>query len=166
MKSNNLTGTIPDWIGELTNLKLLDMDANSLTGHIPSWIGLMQNLNYLLLNRNQLTGTIPTQLQNMHQLQMLLLDSNSIHGNANAICEQDKWTPSVFITDCYPGSNGVGPEVECRCCSQCCNDNNPACNDYAWTSNVDLTWEDGYTREEYTFHLADAPAAYSKKDSH
>jgi len=164
MKHNHIVGSIPNWIGELTNLHLLDFDSNELTGSIPTWIGLVQSLEYLLLNRNQLTGTIPTQLQNMHHLQVLLLDGNSMTGNANVICESEKVKPSFFIADCYPGTNGERPEIECRCCTQCCADEDTTCNNKQWTSNVDPSWEYGYIRPRYTFSLANAPASYSKAD--
>jgi Leucine-rich repeat (LRR) protein len=163
MKSNNVIGTIPEWIGGLTNLRLLDFDANELTGTIPSWIGLLRSLDILLLNRNKLTGTIPSQIQNMHGLALLLLDGNSITGNANAICDSENVNPAVFVADCYPGTEGERPEIECRCCTQCCTDDDPDCNDKKWTSNIDLIWEYGYVRQNYTFNLLEnAPVAFSK----
>ena len=166
MKNNNMIGSIPDWIGELTNLQLLDLDANALTGTIPSWIGLLQNLDHLLLNRNKLTGSIPSQIQNLHHLHVLLLDGNSITGNANAICDSaNAVKPSYFVVDCYPGLNGERPEIECRCCTQCCTDGDPSCNNKSWTSNVDPSWEYGYIRQDYTFNLKNAPVAYSKASS-
>jgi hypothetical protein len=119
-------------------------------------------LEHLLVNRNQLTGTIPTQLQNMHHLQVLLLDGNSMTGNADAICQSDKVNPTHFIADCYPGTNGERPEIECRCCTQCCTDSDASCNNKQWTSNVDPSWEYGYIRPRYTFSLDNAPASYSK----
>jgi hypothetical protein len=162
MKGNNLNGKIPDWIGGLTNLQLLDLDANELTGTIPSWIGLLRDLDHLLLNRNKLTGTIPTQMENIYHLNVLLLDGNSFKGNADAICESDKEKPSFFVSDCYPGQNGERAEIECRCCTQCCIDDDPSCNDKKWTSNVDPIWEYGYVRPFYTFSLENAPSMYSK----
>jgi Leucine-rich repeat (LRR) protein len=162
MKSNSMTGTIPEWIGELTDLQLLDLDANALTGAIPSWIGLLRNLDHLLLNRNKLTGTIPAQIQNMHRLTVLLLDGNSITGNADAICDSDNVNPTHFVADCYPGASGERPEIECRCCTQCCTDDDPNCNDKKWTSNFDPVWEYGYNRQNYAFNLKNAPVAYSK----
>jgi len=56
---NQLTGSIPPEIGNLTNLNYLDLGGNQLTGEIPSEIGNLTNLNYLILNDNLLTGVIP-----------------------------------------------------------------------------------------------------------
>jgi hypothetical protein len=168
MKNNNITGRIPDWIGGLSGLQLLDLDANQLSGSIPSWIGLLTGLNHLLLNRNQLTGAIPTQLATMRDLDVLLLDSNSLTGSAKFLCdraaEEDFKVPSFFIADCYPGQDGTAPEIDCRCCTTCCNDGDPTCNDKAWTSNVDSIWEYGFVRPNYKFDLSNAPAVYSKMD--
>ena len=42
--SNELTGTIPAELGNLTNLTYLDLDYNQLTGTIPSSLGNLTNL--------------------------------------------------------------------------------------------------------------------------
>ena len=165
MKNNNLIGSIPDWVGGLDQLKMRDLDSNELTGQIPSWLGLLTGLNHLLLNRNNLVGTIPEQFQNLRHLDILLLDSNSITGNANVICESENVKPTFFVSDCYPGQNGERPEIECRCCSTCCTDEDTSCNNQSWTNNFDPVWEYGFLRKNYRFNLENAPAAYSKESS-
>jgi Leucine-rich repeat (LRR) protein len=59
LSSNQLTGSIPPEIGNLTNLEWLVLGSNELTGSIPSEIGNLTNLIILYLNNNQLTGEIP-----------------------------------------------------------------------------------------------------------
>ena len=59
MSSNQLTGSIPSEIGNLTNLEYLRLDNNQLTGEIPPEIGNLTNLTHLYLNSNELTGEIP-----------------------------------------------------------------------------------------------------------
>ena len=61
---NQLTGSIPPEIGNLTNLTRLISDDNQLTGSIPPEIGNLTNLNYLRLNDNQLSGIIPDEICN------------------------------------------------------------------------------------------------------
>ncbi len=77
---NNLSGTIPPEIGNLTNLTYLDLEYNQLTGTIPSEIGNLTNLTYLCLYHNQLTGTIPSEIGNLTNLTYLNLGWNQLTG--------------------------------------------------------------------------------------
>jgi Leucine-rich repeat (LRR) protein len=56
---NQLTGSIPPEIGNLTNLTWLDLGNNGLTGSIPPEIGNLTNLTHLNLRYNQLNEKIP-----------------------------------------------------------------------------------------------------------
>jgi hypothetical protein len=56
LSSNNLTGTIPNQIGRLSQLIWLYLYRNSLTGTIPSEIESLTNLASLDLYDNNLTG--------------------------------------------------------------------------------------------------------------
>ncbi|KAJ0984495.1 hypothetical protein J5N97_002851 [Dioscorea zingiberensis] len=58
----NLSGPIPDFLGDLTNLTDLDLSGNLLTGPIPTPIASLPKLNTLFLSGNKLTGTIPPSL--------------------------------------------------------------------------------------------------------
>ena len=60
--NNQLTGSIPPEIGNLTNLTWLDLGNNGLTGSIPPEIGNLTNLTHLNLRYNQLNGEIPESL--------------------------------------------------------------------------------------------------------
>jgi len=62
LSHNQLRGSIPSCIGELTNLQNLSLNNNQLTGPIPSSIGELKNLQCLNLQDNQLTGEIPPEV--------------------------------------------------------------------------------------------------------
>ncbi|KAK7317851.1 hypothetical protein RJT34_02424 [Clitoria ternatea] len=53
-----ITGPIPDYIGELTNLVTLDLSFNMLTGPIPDTIQGLERLNFMFLTNNSLSGPI------------------------------------------------------------------------------------------------------------
>jgi hypothetical protein len=59
LDENQLAGTIPSEISNLTNLERLYLHNNQLTGSIPPEIGNLTNLERLSLHVNQLSGEIP-----------------------------------------------------------------------------------------------------------
>ncbi|KAI4346103.1 hypothetical protein L6164_013183 [Bauhinia variegata] len=76
----NLTGPIPDDIGNCSSLTVIDLRVNNLIGSIPASIGNLQNLQRLILNSNQLSGGIPVELSNCIGLKSLVLYSNKLDG--------------------------------------------------------------------------------------
>ena len=83
---NNLSGPIPPELGNLSNLKLLNLWANDLSGAIPPELGNLSNLESLFLGRNRfvrgnnLSGTIPPELGGLSNLKRLSLASNDLSG--------------------------------------------------------------------------------------
>lgn len=77
---NNLTGTIPNTIGNLTALIQLNINANHLAGAIPESIGNLTKLVFLGLVANALSGEIPATLANCTALVFLHLEDNSLTG--------------------------------------------------------------------------------------
>ena len=80
LSRNQLSGAIPVEIGNLTNLSELYLHYNQLTGSIPVEIGNLTNLNYLILSSNQLSGFIPAEIGNLTNLSILYLYSNQLSG--------------------------------------------------------------------------------------
>jgi Leucine-rich repeat (LRR) protein len=75
-----VTGTIPDAIGQLSGLTALYLGGNGLTGTIPSSIGRMTAMTKLDLNTNKLTGAIPSALAKLTVMDTLDLVSNNLSG--------------------------------------------------------------------------------------
>jgi len=81
---NQLNGSIPPELGNLSNLIRLFLQYNQLSGNIPPQLGNLTNLQYLWLYRNQLSGSIPPQLGNLTNLEVLNLHNNQLTGSIPA----------------------------------------------------------------------------------
>ena len=81
LSENQLRGTIPPELGNLTNLAVLNLFDNRLSGTIPSELGNLSNLGSLTLFDNNLRGTIPSNLAKLNNLRWLLLWSNQLDGS-------------------------------------------------------------------------------------
>lgn len=59
---NDITGVIPEEIGNLKQLQSFSVMENNMTGNVPVAFANMQNLTSLMLCGNRLSGTIPKEL--------------------------------------------------------------------------------------------------------
>ncbi|KAK9009446.1 hypothetical protein V6N11_035978 [Hibiscus sabdariffa] len=78
--ANLLTGKLPVSIGQLQNLGQFDLSLNNLTGEIPSSIGNLSRLVYLYLNCNNFQGMIPLTLRECKDMEELDLSLNKLGG--------------------------------------------------------------------------------------
>ncbi|KAJ4726500.1 putative Kinase [Melia azedarach] len=56
--------TIPEYIGDMTDLKILDLSFNKLTGTIPRTLQNLKAIDYMFLSNNSLTGGVPDWIRN------------------------------------------------------------------------------------------------------
>ncbi|KAM0938353.1 putative protein kinase RLK-Pelle-DLSV family [Dioscorea sansibarensis] len=79
LKSQSLTGSLPDEFSNLTHLQVIDLARNYLNGTIPvSWASLP--LIKLTLLGNRISGSIPEELGGITTLQELVLEDNMMQG--------------------------------------------------------------------------------------
>jgi hypothetical protein len=74
--SNKLEGEIPEVVGSLKGLHLLNLSSNALNDHIPSSLGNLASIESMDLSQNKLFGEIPPQLT-----QLLFLESFNVSNN-------------------------------------------------------------------------------------
>jgi Leucine-rich repeat (LRR) protein len=71
LSSNNLTGTLPSAIGNLSALQTLDIRDNELSGTLPAELYNLTTLTQLRLSGNDFTGAILPAITNLTSLQTL-----------------------------------------------------------------------------------------------
>jgi hypothetical protein len=94
--NESLTGNIPASIGNLLKLEFLSFWNNNLTGAIPSELGNCLNLVDLSLENNQLTGNIPLSFKTLNKLRAFWLNGNQLSGTIPAIFSN--WNDLVFFS--------------------------------------------------------------------
>ncbi|MCP4412469.1 MAG: hypothetical protein GY808_07860, partial [Gammaproteobacteria bacterium] len=80
LDSNNLTGSLPVGIGNISDLRYLSLRFNNLSGSIPNEIGQLLNLQVLNLVANEIVGTLPVDIGNLTDLNYLNIADNNLSG--------------------------------------------------------------------------------------
>ncbi|KAL0756190.1 hypothetical protein Bca101_093858 [Brassica carinata] len=80
VSGNRLEGDIPQSIGLLKGLIVLNMSNNAFTGHIPPSLSNLTNLQSLDLSENSLSGNIPPELGKLSFLALMNFSNNMLEG--------------------------------------------------------------------------------------
>lgn len=151
LKRNKIDGTLPSaWQG-LTSLQLLDLEQNRLDGNIATEFGRMSELTSIFLESNLFQGTLPTEFGSLSKLENFFVYGNSLSGQvppeyAKLTNLKYFWFHATDLTgsvddlfcvfpvvnnlqgDCLPiSSDGLPPQINCTCCTRCCNNNGTNC---------------------------------------
>ncbi|KAF8376776.1 hypothetical protein HHK36_031556 [Tetracentron sinense] len=94
--NNSFRGGIPDEIGDLKSLYVLNLSRNDLTDQIPSSLGNLKQLESLDLSNNKLSGEIPMQLANLTFLSVLNLSYNNLVGRIPQGTQFQTFTEASF----------------------------------------------------------------------
>nr|XP_034927027.1 receptor-like protein 15 [Populus alba] len=65
LRDNSFTGSVPNWIGNLSSLSVLLLRANHFDGELPIQLCLLEQLSILDVSQNQLSGPLPSCLGNL-----------------------------------------------------------------------------------------------------
>jgi hypothetical protein len=78
--NNNLTGTLPNSINNLTQLERIDVLSNSIGGNVPQELGEISGLNWIDLRNNNFTGALSGNFSNLSNLFVFVISGNFIEG--------------------------------------------------------------------------------------
>eukprot|EP01087_Luapelamoeba_hula_P022424 TRINITY_DN8013_c1_g1_i2.p1 TRINITY_DN8013_c1_g1~~TRINITY_DN8013_c1_g1_i2.p1 ORF type:complete len:484 (-),score=30.18 TRINITY_DN8013_c1_g1_i2:188-1639(-) len=90
-----LSGPIPPEIGQLAQLRSIDLANNNLTGPLPSLVS--RSLYSIDMSMNNLTGTIPQSYLKQPNIQLLDLGRNQLTGSFPANMEGSPWRVSLYL---------------------------------------------------------------------
>ncbi|XP_070682907.1 receptor-like protein 7 [Malus domestica] len=93
---NKFHGQIPEEIGELKSLYILNFSNNAFTGEIPSSLSNLGDLESLDLSVNNLSGQIPPEFSKLHFLAFMNLSTNHLVGKIPSSTQFSTFPKSSF----------------------------------------------------------------------
>ncbi|GMJ01501.1 receptor like protein 34 [Hibiscus trionum] len=102
LSNNQSHGQIPEEVGQLISLQMLNFSHNNFTGPIPTLFGNLVALESLDLSSNKLSGRIPSQMTKLIFLAALNLSENNLvgqipHGNQFGTFENDSYSGNLGL---------------------------------------------------------------------
>ncbi|KAF8406999.1 hypothetical protein HHK36_006120 [Tetracentron sinense] len=85
LRSNRLSGEIPDDFSQLMSLRSLYLQSNLFSGDFPAVLTPLNRLSRLDLSSNNFTGILPFSVNNLSHLTRLFLQNNGFSGNLPSI---------------------------------------------------------------------------------
>ncbi|CAL8165732.1 unnamed protein product [Prunus armeniaca] len=102
ISSNNFSGSIPEEVGQLKSLYVLNLSSNAFTGAIPTSLSKLRQLESLDLSNNKLGGEIPAELAKLTFLSFLNLSNNQLVGKIPSNAQF-----STFSAASFTGNKGL-----------------------------------------------------------
>ncbi|KAK3133141.1 hypothetical protein QOZ80_6AG0532890 [Eleusine coracana subsp. coracana] len=97
LRNCSIDGSIPSYIGELANLKHLDLSFNKLSGEIPASFANMGGVDYIYLTGNSLSGNIPPWLLRRNNVADISVNNFTLGSSGPRQCVQG----SINLVESY-----------------------------------------------------------------
>ncbi|GJN35838.1 hypothetical protein PR202_gb24648 [Eleusine coracana subsp. coracana] len=111
--NNNLTGCVPEALGFMPSIQVLDLSYNALTGHLPGTISCLSGIEVLNVAHNQLTGELPDLLCDLRRITNLSVAFNFFSGISQRCDRLAGRSMFDFVGNCVPGRDMQRPQPEC-----------------------------------------------------
>ena len=115
VQGSGLTGQIPTWLNDMTNMRELWLWGNDLNGSIPDLSG-MTSLRKLKLANNMLTGGVPAASQLPPNMTWLIIDRNPLGGTIPDLSSLTRlkllWLHSNELTGSIPAGNNFSASLD------------------------------------------------------
>lgn len=137
ISNNKFEGDIPETVGKLKALYLLNFSHNALTGSIPPSLQNLKQLEALDLSVNKLTGKIPAELTSLNFLSFLNLSNNLLTGMIPIGSQFQTFTETSF-----EGNKGLcGAQLNTTCGGGAQTGLSSAPNNQAPSSSPSFDWQ-------------------------
>jgi len=98
-KSCNIYGTLPQSVGDMVDLKILNLARCRLSGSLPRSFGNLTKLDTVFLNSNNFGGSLPTELSALEKVRVFNVGSNMLMGSIFSEVGNLKQLEYLFLND-------------------------------------------------------------------
>jgi len=113
VQSNTIGGTLPQEIGLLTNLVDLMVAENNIDGPFPYSIGNLIDLTTVYMDKNNFTGIIPASFANLINLNVITINGNRIEGVAQEVIDVPYVWDKIWNGGLCNQQPGYTPHPDC-----------------------------------------------------
>ncbi|GLU18027.1 hypothetical protein SLE2022_343500 [Rubroshorea leprosula] len=138
LRSCNIIGELPSYLGQMKNLIILDLSFNKLSGPIPKNFSNLASVTYIFLTGNLLTGYIPSWM--LERRKNIDLSYNNFTVEATSSCKQQNL--NLFASFSETNLSGIVSCLRGSKCQEKKNDLYINCGGGEVTVNGNTTYEE------------------------